>query len=121
MKRVAALYLPQWPIERLRRGGAPPTPPEARPPASLDPLRDAVAKEQEHACSVPRGGGWRPGARWAREDELGKVALPPGTRVRARHEVGRKDEGAATPFRAMPPDEGGRSKFPPEPVSGRGT
>ncbi|NIJ21497.1 protein ImuB [Sphingomonas naasensis] len=108
MQRVAALFLPLWPIERLWRAeartGARPEP-HAR--ASLDPLREAVAKEQEHACSVPRGGGWRPGARWAREEALGKVALPPVTRARAKHEVGRRDEAAANPFRAMPPDEGG--------------
>jgi protein ImuB len=112
MQRVAALFLPHWPIERLwraeRRPGARPDP---RAPsfaqASLDPLFEAAAKEQEHACSVPRGGGWRPGARWAREDELGKVALPPVTRQKAKHEVGRRDEAAAPPFRAMRPDDGG--------------
>ena len=77
MQRVAALFLPLWPIERLWRAEARPgaRPEPERPPASLDPLRDAVAKEQEHACSVPRGGGWRPGARWAREDRLGHVAV----------------------------------------------
>ncbi len=26
---------------------------------------------------MPRGGGWRPGARWAREDQLGHVAMLP--------------------------------------------
>ncbi|MDV3459099.1 DNA polymerase Y family protein [Sphingomonas sp. HF-S4] len=78
-----------------------------------------MAKEQEHACSVPRGGGWRPGARWAREDELGKVALPPVTRARARHEVGRKDEAAANPFRTMPADDGVTAKYLPG--TGRGT
>ncbi|RYY26298.1 MAG: DNA polymerase Y family protein [Sphingomonadales bacterium] len=106
MQRVAALFLPNWPIDRLRRAerrAGPPEPP--RLPASLDPLRKAAVEEQEHACSVPRGGGWRPGARWAREDTLGKVALPPTVRKPARHEIGRRDEAAGHPFRAMPPDE----------------
>lgn len=58
---------------------------------------------------MPRGGGWRPGARWAREEQLGKVALPPAHRQPARHEVGRREELAPHPFRAMPPDEGGPS------------
>ncbi|WP_404336080.1 DUF6504 family protein [Sphingomonas sp. MMS12-HWE2-04] len=131
MQRVAALYLPHWPIERLWRAGRRTTrPPEPRPAASLAPLRQAVAGEQQHACSVPRGGGWRPGARWAREDQPGQVALPPVTRARARHEVGRKDEAATNPFRAMPPDEGGHSQFlderareaePPEAMAGQGS
>lgn len=57
-----------WPIERLRRAERHAAPPEPRAPA---------ADEQQHPRSVPRGGGWRPGARWAREDQLGHVALPP--------------------------------------------
>ncbi|TGX54837.1 DNA polymerase Y family protein [Sphingomonas gei] len=116
MQRVAALFLPLWPIERLWRAEArTATRPEPhRASASLNPLRDAVAREQEHACSVPRGGGWRPGARWAREDELGQVALPPVARQPAKHEIGRRDEAAANPFRAMPPDDGGRPAFLPE-------
>ena len=57
-----------WPIERLRRAERHAAPPEPR--ASL-------AAEEQPARSVPRGGGWRPGARWAREDQLGHVALPP--------------------------------------------
>jgi protein ImuB len=58
MKRVAALYLPQWPIERLRQAEPPAAPPEA---ALSAPVR--------------RNGGWRPGARWARDDR----PLPTGT------------------------------------------
>ena len=116
MRRVAALYLPQWPIDRLRRAerraqhNAAPT-----LPVDLDPLRDAAVAEQEHACSVPRGGGWRPGARWAREDQLGRVAKLPVKP--AKHELGRREEPVAPPFRAMRPDEGG----PILPGTGRGT
>lgn len=109
-----------WPIERLRRAEArTATPPEPARAVSLDSLREAVAKEQEHACSVPRGGGWRPGARWAREDELGHVALPPVVRARARHEVGRRDEAAGPPFRAMRPDDGGAPMSLSSPARGR--
>ena len=57
-----------WPIERLRQAERHAAPPEPREPA---------AAGQQHPRSVPRGGGWRPGARWAREDQLGHVALPP--------------------------------------------
>ena len=53
MPRVAALYLPNWPIDRLRRAERRGGPPEPVAP-SLTP--------------APRNGGWRPGARWARED-----------------------------------------------------
>ncbi|MET0309358.1 MAG: DNA polymerase Y family protein [Sphingomonas sp.] len=77
MRRVAALYLPQWPIERLRRAERTAGPPEARTSASLDALRERAMAEAGHAGSVPRGGGWRPGARWAREDQLGHVAPLP--------------------------------------------
>lgn len=37
------------------------------------------------------------------------MALAPIVRSPARHEVGRKDEAAKNPFRAMPPDEGRRA------------
>ncbi|MET0245744.1 MAG: DNA polymerase Y family protein [Sphingomonas sp.] len=116
MKRVAALYLPHWSIDRLRRAertSAPPEPP--RSAASLDAMHDAAAHEQDHACSVPRGGGWRPGARWAREDDgvHARVAALPDPRRPARHEIGRRDEAAGHPFRAMPPDEGGSGRSLP--------
>jgi protein ImuB len=108
MPRVASLYLPHWPIERLRRAERTARPPETAP-ADLAPLRAAAAQEQENACSVPRGGGWRPGARWAREDALGHVARLPDIRQPAKHEVGRRDEAAGNPFKAGPRDDGGRT------------
>jgi protein ImuB len=55
-----------WPIERLRRAERHAAPPEPR---------ELAAAGQNPAGSVPRGGGWRPGARWAREDQLGHVAV----------------------------------------------
>jgi protein ImuB len=78
MQRVAALFLPIWPIERLRQAERHAAPPEPRAPAAV---------EQQLARSVPRGGGWRPGARWAREDQLGRVALPPDKGGRSGKEL----------------------------------
>lgn len=64
---------------------------------------------------MPRGGGWRPGARWAQEDAAGREAeaehiarLPAHQRPPMR-ELGRRSEAADHPFRAMPADEGGRA------------
>lgn len=64
------------------------------------------------ACSVPRGGGWRPGARWARDGTLGRRpaqsdidALPAHQRPTMR-EMGRRSEHAEHPFRAMRSDDG---------------
>lgn len=62
-------------------------------------------------CSVPRGGGWRPGASWARTGAVGAPttadidALPAHQRPTMR-EMGRRSESAEHPFKAMPPDEG---------------
>ena len=56
------------------------------------------------ACSVPRGGGWRPGARWAQQgDARGAVeeqvaALPLHQRPPMR-ELGRRSEAADHPFK----------------------
>ena len=60
MPRVASLFLPQLAVERLRGKERPSiSRPEPRPrfeqPVDDDP----------GTCLVPRGGGWRPGARWA--------------------------------------------------------
>ncbi|MDR6852756.1 protein ImuB [Sphingomonas sp. BE123] len=133
MKRVAALYLPDWPIERLwqaERTG-PPLPPETTPGIALDAtlgmLSDAAAAEQEQACSVPRGGGWRPGARWAREERARQIAALPAHQQPTRRELGRRDEAAGNPFRPMQSDEV-RSQVPAGeppakilPGTGRGT
>ncbi|WP_454887782.1 DUF6504 family protein [Sphingomonas oryzagri] len=112
MSRVASLYLPQLPIERLRRleQSAKPHNPEPRPvrPSVVPPIDDDPG-----ACSVPRGGGWRPGARWARDGALARArvaddiaALPAHQRPTMR-EMGRRSEPADHPFKAMRPDEGG--------------
>ncbi|ANI78166.1 Protein ImuB [Sphingobium sp. EP60837] len=59
---------------------------------------------------MPRGGGWRPGARWARDDAQRPSqseidALPAHQRPTMR-EMGRRSESAEHPFKAMPADEG---------------
>jgi protein ImuB len=61
MKRVASLYLPNLAIDLIARSGAGPP-----PKSSL-----GLAREDLEDSSSPRGGGWRPGARWARE--IGKA------------------------------------------------
>lgn len=61
-------------------------------------------------CSVPRGGGWRPGARWAQEDgkpdQAAIEALPAHQRPPMR-ELGRRSEAAAPVFRTLRADDGG--------------
>ncbi|MFL9839711.1 DNA polymerase Y family protein [Sphingomonas sp. ST-64] len=115
MKRVAALYLPDWPIERLaqaertRAQTAPPPDPGAVADAMA--LRAGAVAEQEVACSVPRGGGWRPGARWAREERERQIAALPAHQRPSIRELGRRDEAAGNPFRPMQSDEV-RSQIP---------
>jgi protein ImuB len=105
MTRVASLYLPQLPIERLRRLERPARPPE-RDPARPAPLPILPAIDDEPgACSVPRGGGWRPGARWARDaapsvrpSQAAVDALPAHQRPTMR-EMGPRSEHADHPFK----------------------
>ena len=110
MKRVAALWLPDWPIDRLVRAGQI-APPEAQSvaadAAALDP---AIAAERRNACSVPRGAGFRPGARWARAEVQAEIdALPPHQRPPAR-ELGRRSEAAENPFRSARGDAGASAR-----------
>lgn len=107
MIRVASLTLPFLSIERVRRlektAGRPEraalaTEPAPQPPAPID--------DNPGACSVPRGGGWRPGARWARDAAADD--LPAHQRPTLR-EMGRRSEPADHPFHAMPADEGARA------------
>ena len=112
MTRVASLYLPQLPIERLRRTEQPARLPKSAT-VSIAPRFAPPIDDNPGACSVPKAGGWRPGARWARDDALGSRstqadALPAHQRPTMR-EMGRRSEAAEHPFRAMPSDEGGAS------------
>ena len=122
MTRVASLYLPQLPIERLRwaeRPSRPPEPADARPmPVGYTPSLHAPIDDNPGACSVPRGGGWRPGARWARDGALGDRpsqaainALPVHQRPTMR-EMGRRSEHADHPFRSLRADDGGSAHGP---------
>lgn len=117
MRRVASLFLPQLSIERLRRADAPLSRPEPQAPFPLQ------VDDDPGACSVPRGGGWRPGARWAQDGGATRAevsaeiaALPPHRRPPVR-ELGRRSEAAEHPFRAMRPDEGGHSGASPSPAT----
>src|SRR3546814_7187721 len=124
MQRVASLYLPQLAVERLRRSDRSIKPPE-HGAVSLEPRFAAPIDDNPGACSVPRGGGWRPGARWAgdtasstRPSATDVDALPAHQRPTMR-EMGRRSEPAEQPFRAMPPDEGmpGRAPARSHPLS----
>lgn len=84
------------PTERLRRlepARAQPEP-RAAPPLPVD--------DDPGACSVPRGGHWRPGARWARSDRAaitaGAATLPLHQQPTMR-ELGRRSEAAEHPFK----------------------
>lgn len=77
------------------------------------------------ACSVPRGGGWRPGARWARDGAI--VAKPsqaaidklPAHQRPTMREMGRRSEAAEHPFRTLQGDDGasGSSQGVPSPLT----
>jgi protein ImuB len=127
MKRVASLYLPSWSIDLLRRierRRAPSAEADARAP--FDALGADAAGERAQHCSVPKGGGWRPGARWARSDPAGGSGMAdtraqveaaiealPAHRRPPQRELGRTSEAAGAPFRgeafrkglSRPPEE----------------
>lgn len=100
-------------MRRLEQISARPEPLDVRA-AALEPVDDNPG-----ACSVPRGGGWRPGARWARDGALAASkpsqaeidALPAHQRPTMR-EMGRRSEGADHPFKSMPADDAPRSSAP---------
>lgn len=113
MNRVASLFLPQLPIERLRAEER-----SRRPPDALRIIAAALAPpidDNAGACSVPRGGGWRPGARWARDKAI--VAKPNAADIDrlAAHqrptmrEMGRRSEAVGPPFRTLRGDDGASS------------
>ena len=74
-------------------------------PRPSRPALQLPVDDNPGACSVPRGGGWRPGARWARgEGQTGEAVeqqianLPAHARPPMR-ELGRRSEAAEHPFR----------------------
>jgi protein ImuB len=103
MPRVASLFLPQLAIERLRREAFPAAPPErARAaPRFLPPVDDDPG-----SCSVPRGGGWRPGARWAQPSPPAAIDALPAHQRPTMRELGRRSEAAAPVFRTLRSDDG---------------
>ena len=102
MTRVVSLFLPSLAVERLRRLERFATRLPDRPTLQL-PVDDDPG-----ACSVPRGGGWRPGARWARSGMLTRAAVEAQIATLPRHaqpparELGRRSEAAQHPFKAPP-------------------
>ena len=110
MTRVASLYLPQLAIERLRKAERPARLPEPAP-VPIAPRFALPIDDNPGACSVPKAGGWRPGARWARDGALGRRptqadidAMPAHQRPTMR-EMGRRSEAAEHVFKAMPADD----------------
>ena len=99
MRRVVSLFLPHLAVERLRRLERPalqrPEPRALQLPVDDDP----------GACSVPRGGGWRPGARWARSSRPSREEVEQQIAALPRHaqppvrELGRRSEAAEHPFK----------------------
>jgi len=81
-------------------------------------LIEALPDDDEFDCSCPRGGGWRPGARWAQQDGAGavmddreaRIAAMPAHQRPSPRELGRRSEAADHPFKAMRPDEAGSSR-----------
>jgi protein ImuB len=165
MPRVASLYLPNLATDRLRLidarrrenfFSAHPEEPLSLPKWRLEGsfetgLRQAQPllrmsgaqgsalpdpQDDPAACSCPRGGSWRPGARWARDDasapdpsdkdaawhdarrrkaarraeQAAEIdALPLHQRPPMR-ELGRRSEAVGHPFRVMRPDEVGTNR-----------
>ncbi|MEH3048533.1 DNA polymerase Y family protein [Sphingomonas adhaesiva] len=109
MKRVASLYLPDWSIDRLRRAEptlAPPSPDRV----ALDLVAIKAASDAEQGgknCDAPRNTGWRPGARWAREDVARHIATLPAHQRPPMREMGRRSEAAEHPYKRLPGDDGG--------------
>ena len=100
MRRVVSLFLPHLAIERLRRLDRS----ASRPPERAALLLPVNA--DSGACSVPRSGGWRPGARWARaegptrETAEHQIQALPGHARPPMRELGRRSEAASHPFKA---------------------
>ena len=113
MRRVVSLFLPHLAIERLRRLER-----SAQLPVDVQPLCLPV-DDDPGTCSVPRGGGWRPGARWARaggspraDVETQIAALPAHARPPMR-ELGRRSEAAEPPFRGRAAANAPAIRLPP--------
>ena len=73
------------------------------------PVLELPVDDDPGACSVPRGGGWRPGARWAREgvpsrgDIEAQIATLPTHAQPPMRELGWRSETASHPYKAATP------------------
>ena len=74
---------------------------------ALDALGPMVAAERALQCSVPKEGGWRPGARWARSDVEAEIERLPAHQRPRQSELGRVSVADPQPFRALHADDGG--------------
>jgi protein ImuB len=121
MRRVVSLFLPLLPVERLRRLDRHATP-------RLEAALQLPVDDNPGACSVPRGGGWRPGARWARgqarsrEDVEHQIASLPAHAQPPMRELGRRSEAADHPFKrttsvAMAETLGAFDAYPDAPLA----
>ncbi|MEH3101349.1 DNA polymerase Y family protein [Sphingomonas adhaesiva] len=124
MKRVASLYLPDWSIDRLRRAepALAPPPPERVALDALVPDWAAIkaasdAEQGGKNCDAPRNTGWRPGARWAREEVARQIATLPAHQRPPMREMGRRSEAADHPYKRLPGDDGGKATGWPEPAA----
>lgn len=124
-------------MRRAERRDAPFRPPEAQPADLLALKAKADAEQGGKACDSPRNTGWRPGARWARDDVevvarplagvdeatggadacwAGETRADVARRIEAiaphqrppMREMGRRSEAAEMPFKRLPGD-GGKS------------
>lgn len=77
-------------------------------PEQDDAIRSAFGA-RTHDCSVPRGGGWRPGARWAKV-ESDSVTVPRDRNGRRARESGRSSEAVDHPFKQRLGDKGAARK-----------
>jgi len=99
----------------------------------FDALGVEAAAERALHCSVPKEGGWRPGARWARSDPAGggsgladtrgdveaAIRALPAHRRPPQRELGRVSEAADNPFRPIPSSPVASSPVPSDPVASR--
>src|SRR5687768_150588 len=103
MPRIASLYLPNLPIDGFRRTEgkrfARPEPSAALPLPTLPARKEPEIGDRIEDCSCPRGGHWRPRARWAKEELQARIDGLPAHQRPSMREVGRRSEPAANPFR----------------------
>jgi protein ImuB len=103
MRRVAALWLPNWSIDRIFRDepALALRPEQTAAEPDLSDLRAAAQGEKVLQCDAPRNSGWRPGARWAREDVKKQIAKLPHHQKPPMRLLGRSSEASDPPFKAL--------------------